>query len=109
MAGAAPYIFPTNAMTTQFAQAAITDKGVDTPDKSYETPEATVREVFASDEELGGDGKYFGSHGHDQEPEDAFEDEFAGVFSSGRTSFHRRAGHILERLAGLGSVVDSEY
>ena len=101
MAGAAPYIFPTNAMTTQFAQAAVADKAVEVPDNPFEAEPARVTETQASSDERDADGKYSGFRG---EP-----DEFEGVFALGRTRFQRRAGHVLERLAGLGSVVDSEY
>lgn len=108
MAGTAPYVFPTNALTTQFAQASVAEKNIEYPDYPFEAEPARLQEAHASSADRDADGKYFGSR-HQPEDEEPVPQEFDGVFALGRSSCQHCSGHLLERLAGLGSVVDSEY
>lgn len=92
---------PANAWTTQFAAAA----------QSAATAEASPREPAAlatrlveahAASERDADGKYSGGRKEERQ-------HTKGVSALGRTRSLRRIGHLLERLAGLGALLDAEY
>ena len=96
---------PANALTTQFAAAA---QSAATAEASPREPAALATGLVESHaaSERDADGKYSG--GRKEEPEEERE-HTEGVRALGRTRSQRRIGHLLERLAGLGALLDAEY
>lgn len=104
MAGPLAYVFPaSNAL----AQAALSP-GAPESRVAQATPQGrSVDQSAGSSPDRDADGRYLGSGPAPEEPPP--ERMIEGVFPRGRQQQHERAGHLLERLGGLGAVVDSEY
>ncbi|MCC6465315.1 MAG: hypothetical protein IT463_08260 [Planctomycetes bacterium] len=104
MAGPLAYVFPTS---NALAQAALSP-GVPESRVSQPAPQGrAVDQSAAGNADRDADGRYFGPGAAPEEP--PAERIIEGVFARGRDQEHSRQGHTLERLGGLGAVVDSEY
>ena len=93
---------PANAWTTQFAVAAQSAAIAEASPREPAALATGIAESHAATSERDADGKYSGGRKEERQHTE-------GVSALGRTRSLRRIGHLLERLAGLGALLDAEY